>query len=259
MTKEQQLEYDRRRYEEALPAYHALMSCYPFTLENLDGEEWRIIDEHYQISNFGRVKSFWRYPKGKILKPQLIGEYLLVTLRIDGKRKHCRVHILVARAFVPNPENKPEVNHDDGRKFNCHVSNLVWATSSENVQHAFDTGLKINSRGMDSSLAKIKDEETIRYIRDNPDNLTQRQLAEKCGVKQSAIGLIQRGETYANAGGTIRKSKARRISEELKVKIRADYATGNYSINALAQKYGCAWETIRRIINEVTFSSTAAN
>ena len=258
MTKEQQREYDRRKHEEAKPAYDALMSCYPLTLDDLPGEVWKDIDEHYQVSTFGRVKSFWKKTP-RILKPQLPNEYLSVALSVDGKIKQRTIHSLVAQAFIPNPEGKPEVNHDDGNKFNCHVSNLLWATSAENMQHAVKTGLKINSRGMDSSLAKIKDEETIRYIRDNPDNLTQRQLAEKCGVKQSAIGLIQRGETYANAGGTIRKSKARRISEELKVKIRADYATGNYSINALAQKYGCAWETIRRIINEVTFSSTAAN
>ena len=252
MTKEQQREYDRRRHEAAKPAYEALMSCYPFTLDDLDGEIWKDIDGYngdYQISTFGRVKSFWG-KSPRILKPQLRGEYLGVDLCLDGKLKQRKIHILVAKAFIPNPDNKPEVNHDDGHKFNCHVSNLYWATSSENMQHAVRTGLK--KSGVENPTAKIKDEADIIYIRGNPDNLSQQQLAEMFGMDRSSISAIQLGKTWNNAGGTIRQAKPKnpRVPDEIRAKIRADWATGLYTKAALARKYGVGETTIRRIIRE---------
>ncbi|MBR0061802.1 MAG: HNH endonuclease [Selenomonadaceae bacterium] len=249
MDKKYWQEYDRRRYEDAKPAYHALMSCYPFTLDNLDGEQWKPVVgfEGYQISNFGRVKSF-KKGKTNILKPALNGKYLSVSLSIGGEQKWQRIHLLVARAFIPNPLNKPEVNHDDGRKFNCHVSNLFWATQSENQRHAVKNGLA--KSGIDRSQAKIKSESDIIYIRENTDKLTQEQLAEKFGVKQNVISLIQQGKTYANAGGTVRTSLKQRVPDEIRAAIRADYATGNYSIRALARKYGYSHKTVWNIVHE---------
>ena len=249
--KEKQREYERRKHEEAKPAYLALMSCYPFTLENLDGEEWKDIAGYngdYQVSTFGRVKRFHKHTPPRILKPQLLGEYLSVALYTGGKMKQHSVHLLVAQAFVPNPDNKPEVNHIVGCKFNCHVSNLVWSTSSENTQHAFDNGLA--KSGKKHYKAKIKDEKDIIYIRENPDNLTTYELAEMFGVKQPIISKIQIGETYQNAGGTVRAKIDRRIPDEIRNQIRADYATGKYSLRELARKYGVSQTSIWNIVRE---------
>ena len=255
MTKEQHREYIRRKHEDAKPAYHALMSCYPFTLDDLDGEQWKDIAGYngdYQISTYGRVKSF---KKGRtmILKPQLFSEYLTVDLCGNGKTKHQQIHILVARSFIPNPEDKPEVNHRVGMKFNCHVSNLEWSTSAENTRHAYDNGLAKSAQGCDDFNAKIKNEADIIYIRENPDHLTQDELAEMFGVKRQTISLIQRGKTYANVGGSVRKPQkyTPRIPDEIRAAIRADWATGNYkSYSALGRKYGCDHKTIIRIVTE---------
>lgn len=101
-------------------------------------EEWKDINGYeglYQVSNLGRVKSF----KGKserILKPGLNAKgYLGVNLYKNSKPKNIRVHRLVARAFIPNQENKPEVNHIDEDKTNNTVSNLEWTTGKENNNH----------------------------------------------------------------------------------------------------------------------------
>ena len=125
---------------------------------------------------------------------------------------------------------------------------MYWATTSENVQHAYDTGL--TPSGLENSRGKIKDEKDIIYIRDNPDNLTQEQLAAMFSVNQQTISLIQRGKCYPNEGGTIREKVDRRIPDEIRAQIRADYATGNYTYAQLAEKYGVSHMTIRRIVRE---------
>ena len=148
-------EYRRWLYQtEFKPAYDALMACYPFTTENLCGEIWRSISgyDDYQISNFGRVKSF-KQGKIIILKPALtVYGYLIVNVFKDNKRNQLRINRLVALAFIDNPENKPEVNHLHGR-FNNHFDCLEWATGSENQQHAVKMGLR--KSGEDNYRAKL--------------------------------------------------------------------------------------------------------
>ena len=90
----------------------------------------------YKIYEDGRVWSS-RRGEGRFLKPQINSSgYQIVGLYNDQKLKHMRVNRLVALAYIPNPENKPEVDHYPDRCLtNNHVSNLRWATSSENGQN----------------------------------------------------------------------------------------------------------------------------
>lgn len=110
-------------------------------------EQWKLIPdfEPYEVSNFGRVRSRY-HTSGKeyrILKPTYHHTgYVLYRLAKNKKYYNRTAHILVATAFIPNPENKPQVNHIDGDKHNNNVENLEWVTASENIQHAFEMGLK---------------------------------------------------------------------------------------------------------------------
>lgn len=97
----------------------------------------------YSASDSGQIISV---KTGKVIKSQITNSgYDLVHLYVDGKRKAFTVHRLVAIAFVPNPENKPQVNHLDGDKRNNAPDNLAWVDQQENVRHAFDNGLMSNS------------------------------------------------------------------------------------------------------------------
>lgn len=102
-------------------------------------EGWRDIAGYnnypvYQVSTLGRVISFTR--KGsRILKPFQKHGYLYVALTRNGKRNDFRVHRLVAEAFIPNPDNLPEVNHKDEDKTNNRVDNLEWITPKENANY----------------------------------------------------------------------------------------------------------------------------
>ena len=102
-------------------------------------------NQNYIVSNTGRVRRE-RSTEDKI--PRERKGYLSVDLYSDGKRKTKRVHRLVAETFLPNPDNKPEVNHIDGNKHNNDVSNLEWVNSKENCRHAWDNGLIKPSYGM---------------------------------------------------------------------------------------------------------------
>lgn len=88
----------------------------------------------YQISTWGRV---YNTEYGRFVAPQETAKgYLRVDLfDANGYRKHHKVHRLVAKAFIENPDNKPQVNHKDGNKRNNSITNLAWCTNSENRQH----------------------------------------------------------------------------------------------------------------------------
>lgn len=107
----------------------------------------------YQISNFGNVKSLKR---NIILKPSSNRKgYLHIILYKNHKSKNSIIHRLVAQAFIPNPENKPQVNHIDGNKRNNNVNNLEWVTNSENQKHAFKLHLQTNSGNNNPRARKI--------------------------------------------------------------------------------------------------------
>ena len=108
-------------------------------------EEWKDIADYegiYQVSNLGRVKSLGnnKSRQEKILKLQLHRTgYLLVKLCKEGKKRNYKVHRLVAQAFIPNPDNKSQVNHRDENKSNNKVENLEWMTCKENINHGTRT------------------------------------------------------------------------------------------------------------------------
>ncbi len=107
-------------------------------------EIWKPVPEYegiYEVSNLGRIKSLSRGKrKEKILNPNS-GRYKNVFLSKNGDYCKMLLHRIVAIVFIPNPENKPQVNHKDGNKFNNEVSNLEWCTHQENMNHAYVTGL----------------------------------------------------------------------------------------------------------------------
>ena len=102
-----------------------------------------------------------------------------------------KVHRLVALAFIPNPENKPCVNHINGVKTDNRVENLEWCTYSENTKHAVLTELKKGVKGERSHLSKLKKEEVIKIRKLKEDcNYSNAELGKMFGVSCSQIQRI---------------------------------------------------------------------
>lgn len=116
-------------------------------------EEWRSIDGYpnYEVSNFGRVRSFAR-SEIHFLKPCYDGKknYLHVKLSADGRRISRNVHRLVAEAFVENPFNYPCINHKDEDKTNNMADNLEWCTVSYNNTYGSRHGRKISAEHIEA-------------------------------------------------------------------------------------------------------------
>lgn len=110
---------------------------------SLPGEKWREIpntNADYYVSNFGRIKSidYWgKHTPGILKQRQVRGADSYLKIDLDKYKSRIYVHRLVGKLFIPNPENKPFINHKDGDKQNNHYSNLEWCTRSENTIHSF--------------------------------------------------------------------------------------------------------------------------
>lgn len=153
--------------------------------EMVASEKWAYINSDYAVSNYGRVKHIFK-DHYRILSGSLHQDgYVFVTIR----GQQIPVHKLVAMHFCDNPDNKPEVNHLDGNKQNNFASNLEYCTSSENQQHAVDTGLQ--PRGLSHYKGKFSEEQRMEIKRLWDEGIySKRKIAEMYDVSHTCINDI---------------------------------------------------------------------
>lgn len=174
-----------------------------FDLEDLKNEIWKDIDGFenlYQISNYGRLKSLGSNNNSTAINKDIIRKtfpnsknYLSCLIYKNSVKKQARLHRLVAQAFIPNPHNKPQVNHIDGNKQNNRIDNLEWCTNSENQLHAYKNGLekprfqrKVNQYDLENNYIQ-----TFEYIRE---------AEKKLKIDASSISSVCKGKRKT-AGG----------------------------------------------------------
>ena len=151
----------------------------------------RYKDTEYFITEDGKV-----FRNGKQMKTSFL-KYEYKTAKLNGKRTSLYIHRMVAECYIENPENKREVNHIDGNRFNNTISNLEWVTHQENMLHA---------RRILKSLVKenhnmvILDSEKVSWIRENYisgcKTFGMHGLAKKFGVSPSNIHKIIHKKTW---------------------------------------------------------------
>lgn len=183
-------------------------------MEILNNEIWKDVEEFdflYQISNMGRLKSKERKVNSKIQKCgyRIISEkiklaqdngngYKQYYIQINKIRRLQYVHRLVANYFIPNLENKKQVNHKNGIKSDNRVGNLEWCTQSENTAHAVKN--KLMKSGEDSVHSKLTKQNVLcirRLYRINP-KFSKSDVSRKLGVRDSTIHKIINNERWKN-------------------------------------------------------------
>ena len=161
--------------------------------------KWKDIvgyENEYQINQFGEIRTLKNSPKLKkydVLKPQISKRngYVYQMLYKNGKEKLLRVHRLVAMAFLPNPNNLPQVNHKDGNKQNNSVDNLEWCEQSDNMKHAYKNGLQTPSENQRKAIintnklkqkkvCQIKDGEVINTFSGISEASRQTKISISC-------------------------------------------------------------------------------
>ena len=170
-----------------------------------------IPDTHYQIGSCGNIRN---KNNGRINVPfdrNRTGYVRAILFDGNGGKKRYFVHRLVAQAFIPNPENKPQVNHIDGDKTNNCVENLEWATRSENMKHAYyalkrEIGFAFGKGGSEvvwnkgKNIRTLRPEigkkiaaaKTIRYSSRNVDIITLYKAGHKVKDIAQQYGLCKR-------------------------------------------------------------------
>ena len=220
----------------------------------LNGEETK-----YSIANIGLVRNDER---NRLLKNRIRDDgYISVVLTNHGKQREFLLHRLVATAFIPNPENKPEVNHINGVKSCNYDYNLEWVTGCENIQHAYDTGL---NKGKKIRTGRTP-EHVIRGIcelLESGTDLSFVQIGEKFGVDRNVVMNIYHklshvdiSENYDFSKYEIKTdfSKSGDLSEKtvypdaLIHVICQMIDSGKYSLPEIAEKTAVNYQTVRNV------------
>tara|TARA_R100000656_G_C3939607_1_gene126470 strand:- start:171 stop:755 length:585 start_codon:yes stop_codon:yes gene_type:complete len=161
--------------------------------------EWKPIpgfEGLYEINEKGIVIGLVR---GKVLKTPLDKYgYKKLVLSKDGKKKFTSVHRQVAKAFIPNPENLPEVNHKDGDKLNNYWENLEWTTGRKNMQHAHETGLiDYNKVSGENCYITNLTNSTVKEIRQKMANgVRNKDIEKEYGLGRSTVSKIRMNQSF---------------------------------------------------------------
>lgn len=151
----------------------------------------------YEINRFGVIRNR-KTGKVKSQYPSNGGYYFVTLHKENQGGKPRRVHRLLAEAFIPNPQQKPCINHINGNRGDYSLENLEWCTHDENMKHAFRTGL-VNNTGERNGQAKISTEiaKKIKLLLASR-KLTQQKIAERFGISRSLVLGIKLGRLWSH-------------------------------------------------------------
>lgn len=230
-------------------------------------EVWKDVkgyEESYQVSSFGSIRSknrlrvsksgFMARIQGRLMKQKTSKcGYKVIGFCTNAVKDHHSVHRLVALAFINNSENKPTVNHIDGDKNNNKVSNLEWATHSEQMNHAVRNNL-LEKTGSPKYSKKLK-QEIQDYFNNNTISILQ--LADKFEMSERTAGRIvrevkPRPTTRIKKDGSIVVEPI--LTQEQVIEIKKLRAEG-WTFIRLSEKFNRGLSQMHRVVNNMSRNS----
>ena len=177
--------------------------------------------------------------------------YLYVNFTNSSEHRHKWIHRLVALAFLgPQPTLKHEINHINGIKTDNRPENLEWVTRSQNIKHAFDTGLHPISEGVNASNAKLTEEDLALIVTMVEEGTKPKEIAAQLGIKYGSVICFLYGRTHVNA---TRPNKAqmlkgaRAVNRQKVLEIKKALADGKTSSSQIAANFGVSKGTVQHI------------
>lgn len=168
-------------------------------------EVWKDVVGHeglYEVSNLGRIRSLPRITTSRPMKGKLLStatkdtkRYEKVCLSYNGNYKYYKVHQVVARAFIDNPENKPQINHIDGNRHNNKVDNLEWVTSTENNSRAKKHGMLLGENHQNTNYTEEQIKEVKLMLKQGLKNID---IERVTGINHKRISEIKCGKVWSH-------------------------------------------------------------
>jgi hypothetical protein len=218
----------------------------------MDIIEWRKIfvqdnETSYSVSSVGDIRNDI---SNKVLSPfEDKDGYLRATIALGPRKTYkTMVHRFVAKAFIPNPQNKPQVNHRDGNKKNNDYTNLEWATNSENMLHAFNTGLKTSRFGESSSLSHYTEEQIKLACRFMEWGIPNKMIGSRLGIDRQYLSDIRFGRRWRHISSQFKIPYTTRPERLFSIMVGSKYLEGLDAIDILNECWG---ESSEELISEI--------
>lgn len=201
----------------------------------------------YCVSRDGRV---WSDISGRFLTPQVHRRgYLFVPLKLQtGKQRNRYIHRLVALTYIPNPENKPQVNHIDGDKKNNHWSNLEWVSNLENAHHAIENNLMPHNVVSEKQVHDIceKLEQGISVMK----------ISKDTGIPYFTISAIRLGRNWKHISSQyvipLKRVRKDPLTEE-QIRMVCNYLENGLSVKQISHACAISADVIRKICKRQSF------
>lgn len=225
---------------------------------DLQGEVWKDVagfEGLYKVSNFGRVRAIGRgLRRGCIMTDKFdkLDGYMHLSLTKDGVPHHFVIHRLVAIAFIPNPDNKPTVNHKDFNRCNNRAENLEWMTQKENNRYSIEAGHRKYTEKMRLGAynrRSVKDEVVKMIMSDYDNGLKPSEIADKYNVTRPFVSRVVHGRLRGDVTNLANECQDLRnkLSDADIIEIYKSSQQGE-NIASLAKRFDVAIGYIRQLL-----------